>query len=167
MTNYYDNPEEFKARGIDYSLTACLEYNPQPFAIEEVEKVLAVWEGENDGDDWRWVLKMKKGSKGKFVFLQGGCDYTGWDCQSWAKSDISNTALKAAEYAKTGPTGATWTEAVTGMGLGRMLNALSGSYMDNTNAVYDSLVKQIKEKKNKTWRENKEEEFKNDLPKIV
>jgi hypothetical protein len=173
MTNYWDlsNEEQAKidALGIDYSLRACLEYNPQNFTIFDIDKVMAVWEGENDRDDWRWVIRVKKDCSktngGRYVFLQGGCDYTGWDCQSWATSQFTKTALKAAHLAlgdvqvgESHPYQA---------GLGHMLNILGGTYDENFQKVYDSLVEQIKSSKKKTWRENKDEELNTkDLPKI-
>ena len=73
---YYDDQEKYRARGIDYDLSACLEYNSQPFSVDEIQQVVAVWEGQRDESDWRWVLKL---GRGKYTFLQGGCDYTGWD----------------------------------------------------------------------------------------
>lgn len=88
--SYYDIPESERARrGLDYDLCACLEYNPQSFSVTDIDKVLAVWEGQNDGDDWRWVLRL---TDGRFVFLQGGCDYTGWDCVSSATSEFAASA---------------------------------------------------------------------------
>lgn len=66
----------------DYDLSACLKYNPQDtFVLEDIAEIKAVWEGENDGDNWHWFLVL---NDGRNVFLEGGCDYTGWDCQSWA-----------------------------------------------------------------------------------
>lgn len=44
-----------------------------------IEKVLARIDGENDGPEWHWLLKLKDG---RFAYAFGGCDYTGWDCQS-------------------------------------------------------------------------------------
>lgn len=83
---YWDNQDEYSARGIDYDLAGCLEYNPQEgFALEDIKQVLAVWLGENDGDDWRWILLLRDG---QFVYLSGGCDYTGWDCVSNATSSL-------------------------------------------------------------------------------
>lgn len=35
--------------------------------------------GENDEYSWHWIV----GYKDKFYYLNGGCDYTGWDCRSW------------------------------------------------------------------------------------
>jgi hypothetical protein len=80
-------------RGIDYDLQACLECNPQHFSVTDILRVLAVHEGENDGESWRWVLQLHAAPEdympddyvGPFyVFLTGSCDYTGWECQSSA-----------------------------------------------------------------------------------
>lgn len=77
---------------MDYDLTACLEYNPQEgYTVDDIAEVLAVWEGQNDGDFWRWILRL---NDGRFVFLDGGCDYTGWDCQSEATSVFAATAIE-------------------------------------------------------------------------
>lgn len=99
-----------------------------------------------------WVIRLTKdGAKKhgkKFVYLQGGCDYTGWDCQSGADSRFCDTAKQAAEYAKS-------TE--------------FSSWQDETFklGVYQKLVEQLKSAKSKTWHEVKDVEFKNDLPKIT
>lgn len=67
--------------GIDYDLYACLEFNPQPgLDIQNIDKVLAVHEGERDEEDWQWIIRLIKKVDGmKYVYLVGGCDYTGWD----------------------------------------------------------------------------------------
>lgn len=142
----------------DYDLEACLESNYQKsFVFTDIAEVLAVWEGQNDGDDWRWVLKL---NDGRFFFLQGGCDYTGWDCQSWAMSQAAESAEAAANLA-TGED----LKLVEGQktpydaGLGHMLNMLSGSYTDNFETVRDSLLRQVREGKDKTWRETKGQEL--------
>lgn len=70
---------------IDYDLSACLECNPQSFYEDDIEAALAVWEGERDGDAWRWILRLKDG---RTMFLKGACNYTGWECKSWARSHI-------------------------------------------------------------------------------
>lgn len=164
-----EEQEKMAKAGIDYDLSACLEYNGQSFDITDIEKVLAVWTGERDEEDWRWVIKVTKQcadkNGGSFVFLQGGCDYTGWDCQSYAKSTFTKTALKAAECAKVaeGVTVQDYTQA----GMGHMLSLLGGEAGKNFNQVYDELVKQLKTNKSKTWRESKDEELGvNELPKI-
>lgn len=139
---------------LDYDLQACLEHNPQEFTAEAVEKVLAVWEGQNDGDDWRWVLLLKDG---RYAFLQGGCDYTGWDCQSWATSRFADDAETAARYAlgdievgESSPVNA---------GVGHVIAIFSGTYMNNAQAVYESLLEQLKNGKRETWREKMDKEF--------
>lgn len=50
--SYYDDMEGYKARGMDCDLVACLEYNPQRFGQQDIQQVLAVIEGENDGVEW-------------------------------------------------------------------------------------------------------------------
>lgn len=141
---------------IDYDLRACLEYNPQDgFTVEDIENVLAVWEGHNDGDDWRWILKLKDG---RFVFLQGGCDYTGWDCQSWATSEFADTAENAARFAL-GDVSIDADHHPSNAGIGHMLNIMSGEYMNNAGDVYKSLLEQIANGKNETWREKTDRDF--------
>ncbi len=148
MSDYWslsvEKQKEIKDAGVDYDLRACLEYNPQPFDIFDIKKVVAVFEGERDKEDWRWIIKLTpqaaKKNGGRFAYLQGGCDYTGWDCQSSANSRFTPTALKAAEYSKNGEF-SNWEDDTFLLG------------------VYTKLVQQIKEKKSKTWREQKDKEF--------
>lgn len=40
-----------------------------------------VEQGYNDGGNWTWYVRLGDGSE---LIVTGGCDYTGWDCQSWA-----------------------------------------------------------------------------------
>lgn len=56
-------------------------YNDLSDKLKEVDVIVAEVCGENDGADWYWILQMKDGT---FANARGGCDYTGWDCQSWA-----------------------------------------------------------------------------------
>lgn len=71
----------------DSDLQTCLEYNPQDFVFEDIKDVLAVIEGANDEANWHWILELKKEFEGgTFAYLEGGCDYTGWDCRSSASS---------------------------------------------------------------------------------
>ncbi len=130
MTRYWDLTKEqlneLREKGIDYDLEACLEENPQSFDVLDIDKVLAVREGENDGEDWHWILKLKDK---RYCYLTGGCDYTGWDCQSSATSEFAKTAKMAANF------------------------------VADDKEVYDFLMKQLKEKKSETWREKKDKEF--------
>jgi len=46
-----------------------------PFQREDVNKVIAISEGENDGDSWLGVFRLHYG---RFVSLRAWGDYTGW-----------------------------------------------------------------------------------------
>ena len=123
--------KELEDRGIDYDLEACLRFNPQDnFNIDDIHVVIAVWEGQNDVDSWRWILRL---NTGKYAFLVGWCDYTGWDCRSGADSLLADSPSVALEQSQ----------------------SISDDYLlaDNNDEVLNSLTKQIEEGKNKTWRE--------------
>lgn len=148
-------------RGIDYDICACLEYNGQEYDVPDIEKVLAVHEGERDGDDWRWVLLLKDG---RYAFLMGGCDYTGWDCQSWATTAFADTPEGAARFAlgdNISLTGNTPADA----GFGHLLNLMGGTYTDNFASVYEELMAQLRAGKDQTWREQMDKDMP-DLPMI-
>lgn len=153
--NYYDMAQEERERsGIDYDLYACLEYNPQgAFTVKDIDRVLAVFEGKNDEEDWRWVLLLKDG---RYVFLQGGCDYTGWDCQSWASHTFAETPEEAAHKALGGEVPVSEENHPANAGLGHMLGLLKGDYMDKAHEAYASLMTQIANGKNTTWREQQD-----------
>ncbi len=62
----------------DSNLQSALSNNhPGPSA--EIKRVLAVIEGERDGAHWHWIVELEDGT---FAYLNGWCDYTGWDCHS-------------------------------------------------------------------------------------
>jgi hypothetical protein len=44
---------------------------------DQFEKVYYVRPGENDGENWTFLVRHKNGF---FVFFDAGCDYTGFDC---------------------------------------------------------------------------------------
>jgi hypothetical protein len=77
-------------------LQYALENNPpNEFKPEEITHIVAEVCGENDGCDWWWILKL---TNNRFFLLSGGCDYTGWDCQSSIiEYGFFSSALKAAE----------------------------------------------------------------------
>lgn len=45
-----------------------------------VKRVVCADEGCNDGPSWICVAEL---DDGRYVIVDAGCDYTGWDCQSW------------------------------------------------------------------------------------
>lgn len=139
---------------LDYDLSVCLDCNDIEIKPDHISAVLAVWEGENDGDDWRWVVSLHDG---RFAFIQGGCDYTGWDCQSWATCEFAETPEAAAQFSSgEGLPAGTLMEP---QGMGHMISMLTGSYMDNAGAVLASLMTQLEAGKSETWREQKDREL--------
>lgn len=70
----------------DIQCTSAWEYHADniPFAIDDIEEVLgeACTPGEYAEQEIVGVYKLKDG-KG-FAYVSGGCDTTGWDCQSGA-----------------------------------------------------------------------------------
>ncbi len=74
-------------------LKPCMEHNPTHlFNYSDVAGLIAEVPGHNDEDDWFWVGKLKNG---KFFGARGGCDYTGWDCQSGCTYWIADTVANA------------------------------------------------------------------------
>jgi len=124
-----DNEE----KGIDYDLEGCLKYNPQSFTVDDIKKVLAVIEGENDGPAWHWILLL---NDNRFIYLTGGCDYTGWDCQS------------SANHIVLGPE----------MPLHKAIAELNG-YDSDLLKYTTELQNQLQQGKVQTWREQKDKEF--------
>lgn len=59
-----------------------------PFTRSDVAEILALSEGENDGADWLIVVLLHDG---RFAFIQAGCDYTGWDCQSSGSTVVAKS----------------------------------------------------------------------------
>lgn len=125
---------EMKKRGIDWDLAGCLENNPQEnIKLEDIDKVLAVVEGENELTSWHWIIKLK-GAR-KYVYMTGWCDYTGWDCISDAKAyPTRTTRLKA---------------------LKDVLSEMTSVDTD----VYKSLHQQLVGEKSETWKEKMDKEF--------
>lgn len=130
MSNYYDIPEEeLKRKNLDYDFVACLQYNEVPFDLLQVKRVVAVVEGENDGANWHWVVEL---NDGRFAYLQGGCDYTGWDCKSWATTAFYKTAEEAVQ---------------------------GGAGQEKDDAAKSKLFEQLAQGKSETWREKMDRFF--------
>jgi hypothetical protein len=121
----------------DWDLDACLDNNDIGISPSDITAILAVWEGENDEDDWRWIVQL---TDGQFALIQGWCDYTGWDCQSGARvhrGDSPEDAIAAA------------------MGQERFWE---GEWALPEH-VLTSLRDQLVNGKKKTWREETDEKF--------
>ena len=76
------NPEEINKILDDYDWKEAHGF--ASWGSADVESIIAMDEGENDGANWLMVVKLKNG---KFGFLSAGCDYTGWDCRAGGNSD--------------------------------------------------------------------------------
>lgn len=53
-----------------------LDLSVDGFCREDVKRIIAMDEGENDERDWLIVGELHDG---RFFALEAGCDYTGWD----------------------------------------------------------------------------------------
>lgn len=87
--------EEEGSRLNDYDFEECLKY--APFNKEDVEEILACSPGEADGDHWYYIVKLKDG---KFGYVTGSCDYSGWGCQEDGDGKIADTLIEAVNYAE-------------------------------------------------------------------
>lgn len=65
----------------------------ETFVQDEVKKVIASVNGENDESSWLMLGQLKDG---RFFKLQASCDYTGWGCQEGGDAHVAIT-LKAVE----------------------------------------------------------------------
>ena len=78
----------------DADIGYALAYHAVPGELEsrEITDIDMLQEGCNDGPHWIWRLAFRSDDRpyfGDVWFLEGWCDYTGWDCQSgvtWYKA---------------------------------------------------------------------------------
>ena len=47
-----------------------------PYTRDDVVHVVAMVDGENDGDEWIGVFQL---ADGRWICVEAGCDYTGWE----------------------------------------------------------------------------------------
>lgn len=71
--NSYDWQEAFAVAGFD---------------VSDVIRIIASYEGCNEEENWLAVAETKDG---KFVVVDAGCDYTGWDCRCWGTGEVYKT----------------------------------------------------------------------------
>lgn len=82
--NAYESGQALDARfpnqDADQFAFAC-EYNEEgPTADHAIISFVMEKQGEHDGGNWVWIVGLSDGSTWRY---EGGCDYTGWDCQSF------------------------------------------------------------------------------------
>lgn len=63
----------------NYDLVVAMREHGYIDQAEKIESVYLEIKGCNDGPNWHWICQMMDGS---WMYVEGGCDYTGWDCQS-------------------------------------------------------------------------------------
>lgn len=63
-----------------YDLACCIGYHIDELQFANFSDVTCLKEGANDESDWHWKVTL---ASGRILVIIGGCDYTGWDCQSW------------------------------------------------------------------------------------
>lgn len=89
--------KEFNGKKDSYEnddLQLAIENNAINEDIDNITHIVAEVCGENEEYDWYWIVKLKNG---KFKLIWGGCDCTGWDCQSWLyESEPCNSAKECA-----------------------------------------------------------------------
>lgn len=76
-------------------LAEALEFNTieDELQFHNIAALIAIHEGRKDEEDWHWVVTLKDG---RFAYFTGGCDFTGWDCQSHLVGHIASGPLDAA-----------------------------------------------------------------------
>jgi hypothetical protein len=95
------NKERTEQDRITYDLHQAILYNgtyeTPKLTSDDIERVLALVEGENDGAHWHWIVELRGygPNEEKYAHIDGWCDYTGWDCQSAIAVDYARTAIEA------------------------------------------------------------------------
>ena len=59
-----------------------------PITRESIQAVICSDEGDNDGPNWIAVLLL---TDGRWAYIYGGCDSTGWGCQEWGGAVASQS----------------------------------------------------------------------------
>lgn len=92
MLDDYDWREAFYFANTIRTATACAS---DGFTIEDVTEILKADCGENDGDSWIMVGKLKDG---RVFFLDAWCDYTGWGCQAGGDAQVADSLENLVRY---------------------------------------------------------------------
>lgn len=91
MGYYSDLQTELDSKHVDDDLAYLFEHFGE-VSLGEIEDVLAVWEGQNDRDSWRWIIAT---TDHKFLYYSAWCDYTGWGCQDGSELTICESRIDA------------------------------------------------------------------------
>lgn len=66
-----------------------------PISRAMVVEIIAAVNGENDVKDWIGVFLLLDG---RILIAEGGCDYTGWDCQASNSLCVAGSLEDAIRY---------------------------------------------------------------------
>lgn len=94
----YDWEEAFGVADANWCLGAAQKGKHPWVSVEDVEVVLALRAGQNDGDSWLCLGQLKTG---EFFFLTAWCDYTGWGCQDGGSISISDSLENLKQFGMT------------------------------------------------------------------
>lgn len=62
---------------------------------KKVVEIIAAVNGCNDEDDWVGLFLL---DDGRYLVAEGGCDYTGWDCQASNSLCVAGSLEDAIKY---------------------------------------------------------------------
>jgi hypothetical protein len=65
------------------------------FSREDVVEIAHIIDGDPDGENWCCVVRLHDG---RWAALEGGCDYTGWDCQADASAAVASSLDDAVRF---------------------------------------------------------------------
>ena len=65
-----------------YNLCSAVQHNESWPNTTEPAQLVMLEEGANDEAQWVWYVVWGTGYNATRYIGRGGCDYTGWDCQS-------------------------------------------------------------------------------------
>ena len=76
----------------DYDWDEVFKYAPPGVTRADVVEVVGRDDGENDGAEWIGLFLLRDG---RYLYIEAGCDYTGWGCQEGGRSELFATRLAA------------------------------------------------------------------------
>lgn len=84
----YDWQEAFRFGGNVSAALIGNDISTSGFNVGDVQRIVWMDEGQNDGDPWLALGELKDG---RWFFLSAWCDYTGWDCQAGGSASVAKT----------------------------------------------------------------------------
>lgn len=101
LINDYDWEEVFgegnggNCNGVIQVIPPGAPVNSSGVSRTKVVEIIAAVNGENDGNDWVGLFLL---DDGRYLIAEGGCDYTGWDCQAGNSLCVAGSLEDAIKY---------------------------------------------------------------------